>query len=234
MILLQYGMQGSASSWLYKTLVYLSNSLGHEQKKLLNQAIGDRHAWGKLSGANFGSIGQGERPFDLKEISTKLDSDDWLVLKTHSNRPESAIDLLTGNKLKVFCSVRDPIDAAWSILNKSIAAREKGLKEFSNITNIDQALAIMGGECLKSLTWRNFKNVFFYDFSEIKHNAQQVVRSICRYLEIEYDQQFIEDHANLRPSNYNEGIIGNGHKNIEYAKILKFYRSMNYTITNNR
>ena len=111
--------------------------------------------------------------------------------------------------------------------------REKGLKEFSNITNIDQALAIMGGECLKSLTWRNFKNVFFYDFSEIKHNPQQVVRSICRYLEIEYDQQFIEDHANLRPSNYNEGIIGNGHKNIEYAKILKFYRSMNYTITNN-
>jgi hypothetical protein len=161
MIVLQFGMQGSASSWLFNTLVEISNTLGHDQQKIVKQATGSTIPWRKLSGEKMGKIEAGYVPFDLNDIDLNIDRDEFLVLKTHSDRPDSILELLLENKLKVFVSTRDPIDAAWSIYNKSKLARSSGKKEFSHIKSIEHALNIIRGDCLKANTWRYFKNVFF-------------------------------------------------------------------------
>jgi hypothetical protein len=173
-----------------------------------------------------GRIDEGYVPFDLINIDSNIHNDEYLVLKTHSDRPDNIVELLLENKLKVFVSVRDPIDAAWSIYNKSKLAIKKGTKEFSHIKSIEHSLDIVRGDCLKANTWRYFKNVFFYDFEDIKNNPKYVIESIFRNLEMEVDLSFIEKYVGLQAGNFNRGAVNQGYNNISRKQIDDFYYSI--------
>lgn len=228
MILLQYGMQGSASSWVFNVLKLLAESEGSDQETLLQVSGAGKVAWRKLEGARLDGNKKSAnyKPFNLQSISERLNSGDYLVLKTHSDFPTNYLDLLIEGKLKVFCTSRDPIDAAYSILKKGEKARRLGKKEFSHIYTIEHALQIVRGDYLKAKTYFGLPNIVNIDFNDIKNHPEFLTRKMMEFVGVEFNTSLLKRCLALTPSNYNKGLSGEGRQNISDVLVREFYRNL--------
>ncbi|TKB01490.1 hypothetical protein E5672_16915 [Alteromonas portus] len=228
MILLQYGMQGSASSWVFNVLKLLAESEGSDQETLLQVSGAGKVAWRKLEGARLDGNKKraNYKPFNLQSIGEQLKGDDYLVLKTHSDFPINCLDLLIEGKLKAFCTSRDLIDAAYSIYKKGEKARRLGKKEFSHVSTIEHALQIVRGDYLKAKTYFGLPNVINIDFDEIKNHPELLTCKIMEFVGVEFNESLVERCVALTPSNYNKGLSGEGRQNIPDELVKEFYKNL--------
>lgn len=223
MIALQYGMQGSASSWVFGILRTIAEHQGSPQHALLDRAQVGPRAWRRLKGARLDGCNEPSDAFDLVKIAQLVPDDAIIVLKTHSSMPDYALQLLLESKMKVFATIRDPVDAAWSVYNKGIRARKAGKREFSSINNINQAFHTVDLDLRKAATWMHKRNVYLFPFDLIRSEPAACIRIIGRELGCSLSDEQVCEIADSVPSNFFRGIRGQGHDNIDPADISKFY-----------
>jgi len=225
-IVLQYGMQGSASSWVFNVLKEIAELRGSSQYEILSKSGIGQRAWRRLKYVRYGTHNIPEDAWDLCEISNLIDDKDIVVLKTHSDLPSNAIELLLKDKMKVFVTMRDPIDAAWSIYKKGILARELGKNQFSHINSFEHALKIIKTDCQKTSTWIHNKNVHIVTYEMIKYCPEACVKLMMNCLGVGESEDAINALSTLVPGNFSTGEPGEGYKNIDHPNIEGFFNSM--------
>lgn len=117
MILLQYGLPKSGSTFLTRILSEVCCIFGQEQKTLRARTesadlINQNGFLGKLEG--------------LAEIWSRLPPDDYLVIKTHEAVTDEVVAMAEMGRLVPFISCRHPGDAALSAFEAGVKARRSG------------------------------------------------------------------------------------------------------------
>lgn len=226
MIVLQYGMQGSASSWVFNILKEIAELSGSSQSNILSKSGIGKKAWRRLKYTRYGAHNTPEDAWDLFEISNSIDDKELVVLKTHSDLPSNAVDLLLKDELKVFVTMRDPVDAAWSIYKKGILARKLGKEEFSHINSFEHALRIIETDCKKSCTWIHNKNVHIITYEMIKYCPEACVKLMMNCLGVHHEDS-LNTLSTLIPSNFSSGLLFEGYKNIDRSNVESFFKKIN-------
>jgi hypothetical protein len=119
MILLQYGLPKSGSTFLARLLIEASNSEGKSHEELRDRIF----VGGLKSKRGF----WGEKLVGLTKICDMLDPEDLLVIKTHEAPSQEVCDLINERKVIPFVSCRHPGDAALSVFEagqKAIKAKD--------------------------------------------------------------------------------------------------------------
>ena len=82
MLLIQYGMQGSASSWAFRLCQRIAEAMGSDQAGLLAQSNAGSVPWSAIAGAPLG--GPHPNPWDVEAVAKSIPANQILVMKTHS------------------------------------------------------------------------------------------------------------------------------------------------------
>ncbi|MEX0340419.1 MAG: sulfotransferase domain-containing protein [Arenibacterium sp.] len=219
MFVIQYGMQGSASSWAFRLCRSILEAMGSDQDEILKTLDMGKWAWASIKDAPFGT--PPTNVWDVKEAMNRLPEGKSFVLKTHSVLPDYLVPGLIDGKIKAIITTRDPFDAAVSIFDKGKKARENGTKQFAHVTSLEGALAISRGDVLKAARWRTMPKVLELPYKFIKAEPAACARLCAMHLG--YDgplDEILEQNAG-QVRNFSKGLEGRGYEAFSEDQILE-------------
>lgn len=208
MILLQYGLPKSGSTFLTRLLVEATDSRGVSRQALLDRVyVGEfaskRGYWG-------GSLA------GLAEMADMLGKDDILVVKTHSPLIRKVRDIIEAGKCVPFITFRHPGDAALSVYEA--AMKEKEANEKSQFFRYDTHRKAVDFICdharINTIPWMQAFPANTFRYEEFTVQAKSTKRRIEELIGLESGAlegvEGIEDliSGKKKVYNFNKGISG--------------------------
>ncbi len=217
MLVLCYGMQGSASSWVFRAAETVLEKNGFSQKQAWAEVAPDiSHPWGGLEGAVQWT--RASRYLDAVQVTQRL-GNNHLVYKTHSDLPKELISHLNSGDIRAIVTTRNIFECAASLLRKAENPDASGHKHFAHIKDIDQALTITGRDFRIAQGWLGAPKTLNLPFQVIQQHPGTALRLIGDFLEMSVDGV----DPNKKPKNY-QGVgtpLG-----LPESKIQRTWRSL--------
>lgn len=224
MLVIQFGMMGSASSWAFRLCQAMAEHMGSRQKPLLTKLDMGPVPWSAIAGAPMQRAHP--NPWDLNQVLERLGAGEIFVMKTHSAPPTDLIGPLTTGEIRTVMTTRDPFDCAASLMDKGEKARAAGTKEFSHIQNFEQALKIARYEVLKAARWRLFPGVLELPYKFVRSYPDACASLVANHIGFDGELQPILDELGIKRPNFSTGQENCGYSQVTPADIESFVQDL--------
>jgi len=134
MLILCYGITKSGSTLTFELVKGMLESAGHAQERLPDGVVNPGHRVNYV------------QPLDRKRLKELLSAvgDRWIAVKTHAGFQDKLFPYLEKlrqkRRIQIIASYRDPRDICLSLIDAGAVSRAKGVKEFSEVTDIATAV----------------------------------------------------------------------------------------------
>ncbi len=208
MIVISYGMQKSASSFVSSAATHMAESRGFNQIDLAARFFPEApRNVGGIASAPMGQMrDSGYHEFSLDEMIEKIAPEEVFILKTHSAPPLEICEPMAAGQIKVLASYRDPRDIAVSMMDHAARSRAKNKREFSHIHDLEHAFEIARGELLKFNRWLAFPDVLALTFKMIRSQPRTTISMIADHLGLETDVEALCCNLLKERPNFNKGV----------------------------
>lgn len=244
MLLIQYGMAGSASSWAFRLCQKIAAAAGSDQAELLRRSGAGPVPWSGIRGAPL------DRPhpngWDIPAVLNRIPEDRILVMKTHSSPPDHLAPLMLAGRVRVVATIRDPYDVAASMADKGTQARsaaagdpgadqaaaDRGAAEraagggFGYVTGFDAALKAARNQYLRAARWRCFPGVLELPYPFIRAEPAACARLVAQKMGFGGDLAPILAEMAQQQPNFSTGAEGRGHAQLSEARMMAFLATL--------
>jgi hypothetical protein len=134
----------------------------------------------------------------LKDLLDAV-GDRWIAVKTHAGFPDPMLpyveDLQRRRRLQVIASYRDPRDICLSLIDAGTRSRAHGVKEFSEIRDIESAVPVVLEQIVKFRKWASVRDTLRLDYDEVAFAPDRAIDRIERRLGIACDREKAKQYA---------------------------------------
>jgi len=183
MLVLCYGITKSGSTLAFEMVKAVLESAGYAQTRLPRTIVASKHAINYVE------------PLDRERIETLLSvigPERRIAVKTHAGFGTKAFgprlmlpfleELHAKGTLQIIASYRDPRDICLSLIDAGVAARAKGIKEFSTIVDLESAIENIERQIRQFEKWAAVRWSLRLDYEMVAFAPDVAVRQIATKL----------------------------------------------------
>jgi len=200
MVVISYGITKSGSTLAFELAKGVLSVAGFRQRRLCDSLVEPGHK------VNFINDLSSQR---IIKILAHLNSDEKIVIKTHSAPPAKEFVQLEGlirdGQLKVHIAMRDPRDVCLSLLDAGNAARKKDRPAFSEIYSIEDAVKSVQNQLPRLRFWSSLSDVLPIWYEKAAFDQEAVIENIEKNLNLNIDSQKVQIHVNQAFTQLNKG-----------------------------
>ena len=227
-IFLCYGITRSGSTLGFETVRAALKLHGFSQEKLQLEAFRERTD-------NYIPASQ-LKSYLLKDVITASEGR-FVALKTHGRASDELLGFIRSSNSPVTVSVRDPKDIIISLLEIAKKSRRRGLKDFADIVDFQDAFTVLEDQISQASTWTPLLKegrALLVPYEILIHNRIELLNYIANVL----DQQPI----NIKKvkgitdkvfTQFNKGISGRGHSLLKQNQISQIDNHILDCLNNN-
>jgi hypothetical protein len=190
MLVISYGIPKSGSTLTFELINGMLASAGHPQKRLPDGLVSPGH------GVNFL---EKIYPDTLANLVAAVPQGGFIAVKTHTRieRPVFRLleELQAQRKVQVVASYRDPRDICLSLMDAGARAREKGLKAFSECTDLASVIPKVERQLVTFRMWAAIQGSLRLSFDLVAFNADRAIEKLERAIGITGDRDAAKKHA---------------------------------------
>jgi hypothetical protein len=173
MITLSYGMTKSGSTLSFELAKSILHESGFIQRRLPLTIIEPGH--------NVNFIGKVTIE-KLKVLLAEVSDSEHIVVKTHSwlDFPTQVFleSLVLKNKIKIHATYRDPREVCLSLIDHGIKSRNEGVKPFSTIFNLDDAIKVTSRELENFQKWGAIKGSVIIKYDDVAFSTEKTISQL--------------------------------------------------------
>jgi hypothetical protein len=189
MLVLCYGITKSGSTLAFQLVRGILELAGHQQEKLPDGTVNPGHP------INF------VQPLNKKRLNQLMAAvgERWIAVKTHGGIGDPMFAYLDemheAGKLQVIVSYRDPRDVCLSLVDAGVKARAIGMVEFSEITDLDSAVAAVSEKVEKFAKWAALRHALLLDYNTVAFAPDRAIDLLEARLGMRPDRERVKRYA---------------------------------------
>jgi hypothetical protein len=190
MLIISYGIPKSGSTLTFELINGMLKTIGHAQKRLPDGLVSPGH------GVNFL---EKVTPAGVDNLVAAVPEGGHICVKTHA-RIEPPVflhleELQKQKKIQIVASFRDPRDICLSLMDAGARAREKGLKAFSECTDLASVLPKVQRNLTTFRIWGAINGTLRLPYEMVAFTPNRAVVELEKVLGFECNRDLAKRHA---------------------------------------
>ena len=165
---ISYGMPKSASTFTYVVTEHVLKMAGHTLVGLSAKAKGGASRLNYFDPISWPAIERAKSEIGSNSV----------VIKTHGAPDKHILQAVSSGEILASAVIRDPRDTALALMDHARRSRSKGLKGFSSIETIADAMTCLDGEYTRFIRWIEARKVLLHTYDEICFDTESAVQRI--------------------------------------------------------
>ena len=189
MLVLCYGITKSGSTLAFELVRGILESAGHVQERLPDGPVNPGHP------INY------SQPLNKKRLNQLLSAvgERSIAVKTHGGIGDPMFayldELGDARRLQAIVSYRDPRDICLSLVDAGVKARAIGMVEFSEIADLNGAVATVAEQIEKFVKWAALRNALVLDYDTVAFAPDRAIASIEERLSVRADHERVKRYT---------------------------------------
>jgi hypothetical protein len=190
MLIISYGIPKSGSTLTFELINGMLKTIGHAQKRLPDGLVSPGHNINFLEKIT---------PAAVTNLVEAVPEGGYICIKTHARLEPPAFlhleELQKQKKVQIVASFRDPRDICLSLMDAGARAREKGLKAFSECTDLASVLPKVQRSLTTFRIWGAIDGTLRLPYELVAFTPNRAVSEMEKAFGFSCDREAAKRHA---------------------------------------